>query len=216
MTTQELQEIIDGFRAMLEDFLTRIGMYGPGQRIADERLLKQFSDWLAVQDVTEDLFHPLVARVNAFIQEYMVEGHSAIRRIVGEKILLYRLMDPARGEYRKFDTIPLAADIVRNHGSLKDLIHAMCAPDDPAAAKPLEVMIANDVIAMDLPRDYLQTILDDARSRPRKGLEADVHFYRGDGVPPLAVAVTNSQITVVTELHGQTMIQATRAASRSD
>ena len=116
------QQVIDESRPMLEEFLSDVGIYQPGQRIADPQLLERFSNWLAVQNVPEDAFFYLVARVNAFIQEYMIEGHSCFRRIDGNRILLCQPIDAAQGVFREFDTIPVAAGIVRDRSSLKEFL----------------------------------------------------------------------------------------------
>jgi len=110
---------------MLEEFLADVGLYQPGQRIADPQLLERFSNWLGAQNVPDDAFFWLVARVNAFVQEYMVEGHSCSRRIDGNRILLCQPIDAAQGVFREFDTIPVAAGIVRNRSSLKEFLDVL-------------------------------------------------------------------------------------------
>jgi hypothetical protein len=42
------QQVIDESRPMLEEFLSDVGIYQPGQPIADPQLLERFSNWLAV------------------------------------------------------------------------------------------------------------------------------------------------------------------------
>jgi hypothetical protein len=123
----DAQQVIDESRPMLEEFLSDVGIYQPGDRIADPQLLERFSSWLAVQDVPEDAFFYLVARVNAFIQEYMIEGHSCFRRIDGNRILLCQPIDAAQGVFREFDTVPVAVDIVRDRSSLKEFLDVLCS-----------------------------------------------------------------------------------------
>jgi hypothetical protein len=118
----DLQQIIDESRPMLEEFLVDAGIYRRGDPIADPQLLERFSNWLSRQHVPDDAFFWLAARVNAFIQEYMIEGHSAFRRIDGNQILLVQPIDAAHGVYREFDTIPVAAGIVRDRSSLKEFL----------------------------------------------------------------------------------------------
>jgi hypothetical protein len=119
------QVVINESRPMLEEFLSDVGLYQPGQRIADPELLERFSHWLAAQDVPEDAFFYLVARVNAFIQEYMIEGHSCSRRIEGNRILLCQPIDAAQGVFREFDTMPVAVGVVRDRSSLKQFLDVL-------------------------------------------------------------------------------------------
>jgi hypothetical protein len=119
------QQVIDESRPMLEGFLAEVGIYQPGQRIADPQLLERISNWLAAQNVPEDAFLYLVVRVNAFIQEYTIEGHSCSRRIEGNRILLCQPIDAAQGVFREFDTIPVAAGIVQGRSSLKEFLDVL-------------------------------------------------------------------------------------------
>lgn len=119
------QQVIDESRPKLEEFLSALGIYRLGDPIADPQLLERFNGWLAVQEMPDDWFFSLVAFVAAFIQEYMIEGHSCSRRIDGNRILLCQPIDAARGVFREFDTTPIAVGIVRDRSSLKEFLEVL-------------------------------------------------------------------------------------------
>jgi hypothetical protein len=120
------QQVIAESRPMLEEFLSDVGICRPGQPIADVRLRDQFSDWIDAQEIGEDDLWYLVARVAAFICEYLIEGHSAIRFIDGKHILLRMPIDAAQGVYRDFDPYAVAVGVVRDRHSLKEFLHVLC------------------------------------------------------------------------------------------
>ena len=110
---------------MLEEFLGDVGIYRPGQPIADVRLRDLFSDWIDAQQIGEDDLWYLAARVAAFICEYLIEGHSAVRFIDGKHILLRMPIDAAQGVYRDFDPYAAAVSVVRERHSLKEILHVV-------------------------------------------------------------------------------------------
>jgi len=120
------QQVIDESRPMLEEFLGDVGIYHPGQPIADGHLRDRFSDWIHGQEIREEDFWYLVARVGAFICEYLIEGHAAIRYMEGKHILLHLPIDAARGVYRDFDPYAVAVSVVRKRHSLKEFLEALC------------------------------------------------------------------------------------------
>lgn len=111
---------------MLAEFLDEIGIYRPGQPIADVQLRDRFSDWLDAQQIGEDDVWYVVARVAAFICEYLIEGHSAVRYIVEKRILLRLPVDASQDVYRDFDPYAVAASLVRERRSLKEFLGALC------------------------------------------------------------------------------------------
>lgn len=117
------QQVIDESRPMLEDFLSDVGIYRQGERIADLRLRDQFSDWLDAQNIREDDFWYVVSRVAAFICEYLIEGHGAIRYIDNKHIMLRLPVDAAHGVYRDFDPSAVAVTLVRDRKSLKEFLN---------------------------------------------------------------------------------------------
>lgn len=122
----DLQQVIEESRPMLEEFLSALGIYRPGQSIADARLRDQFSDWLDVQEIGRDDYSYVIARVAAFICEYLIEGYSAIRFIEGNRILLRLPIDTSQGVYRDFDPYSVAAGLVRERKSLKEFLRVLC------------------------------------------------------------------------------------------
>jgi hypothetical protein len=120
------QRVIDESRPMLEEFLRNVGIYRPGQPIADLQLRDRFSDWIDAQEIREENFWYLVARVAAFISEYLIEGHAAIRYIQGMHILLRLPIDESQGVYREFDPHAVAVGLVRDRKSLKVFLGALC------------------------------------------------------------------------------------------
>lgn len=110
---------------MLVEFLGAIGIYRPGQSIADALLRDQFSDWIGAQEICEEDFWYLVVRVGAFIAEYLIEGHSAIRYVEGKRIMLRLPIDASQGVWRDFDPYAVAVSIVRDRHSLKEFLHAL-------------------------------------------------------------------------------------------
>ena len=65
------EEVIDESRPMIEEFLCCVGIYQPGERIADVQLRDAFSDWLDAQEIRDEDFNFVVARVASFICEYL-------------------------------------------------------------------------------------------------------------------------------------------------
>jgi hypothetical protein len=120
------QQVIDVSRPMLEWFLTELGIYQPGEPIADIRLRDQFSDWLDRQEIHEDDFWYVVTRVGAFICEYLIEGYSAVRFAEGKHVLLRLPIDASQGVYRDFDPYAVAVTLVRERKSLKELLGVLC------------------------------------------------------------------------------------------
>jgi hypothetical protein len=120
------QQVIDESRPMLEEFLNDVGIYHPGQPIADEQLRDRFSDWINEQQVREDDFWYLASHVAAFICEYLIDGHSATRFIEGGHILLRLPIDASQGVYRDFDPYAVAASLVREKRSLKEFLDILC------------------------------------------------------------------------------------------
>jgi hypothetical protein len=120
------QQVIDEPRPMLEEFLGDIGIYHPGQPIADVQLRDRFSDWLDAQEIREEDSWYVVARVAAFICEYLIEGRAAMRYIESKHILLRLPIDAPRGVYRDFDPYAIAVNLVRERRSLKGFLDAIC------------------------------------------------------------------------------------------
>lgn len=78
-----------------------------------------------------------------------------------------------------------------------------------------QLLISKEVMAMNLPGEYLQTIIANAESKPRTASIADVHFYRSEDFPTVGVVVKTGEIIVVTQPQGEAMIVATRNANRA-
>lgn len=125
------QQVIDESRPMLEWFLHAVGIYQHGQPIADLRLRDQFSDWLDAQDIREEDTSYIVVRVAAFICEYLIEGHSAVRFLEDNRILLRQPIEPGQGLYRDFDPYAVAADMVREKQNLKEYLQLLCERVSP-------------------------------------------------------------------------------------
>jgi hypothetical protein len=119
----DLQQVIDESRPMLEEFLSDIGIYRGGHRIADPQLLDAFSDWVAAQTIGEDDFFYLVSRVGAFISEYVIEGNSGVRYIRGNRIMLrFPIGD---GVFEEIDPYEVAAVVIRAPGGLKEFVRTL-------------------------------------------------------------------------------------------
>ena len=132
----DLQQLIDESRPMLEHFLTQVGIYQPGQPIADVQLRDRFSDWLDAQEIREEHFAYVAARVAAFICEYLIEGHDAVCFVAAGRIVLRQPIDAAQGVYREFEPYPVAIGMVRERKSLKQFLDVLCngmQGDDSAA-----------------------------------------------------------------------------------
>ena len=108
---------------MLEEFLSDVGIYRPGQRIADPRLLDAFSDWIASQTIAEDDFFYLLSRVGAFISEYVIEGSSGVRYIRGNRIMLR--FPVGDGVFEEIDPYEVAAVVIRVPGGLKEFLRTL-------------------------------------------------------------------------------------------
>jgi hypothetical protein len=121
------QQVVDESRPMLEKFLADVGIYQPGQRIADLQLRDRFSDWIDAQEIREEDFWYLVSRVGAFIGEYLIEGHAATRHIEGKHILLRFPIDASQGVYRDFDPYAVAVALLRQRRSLKKFLDILCS-----------------------------------------------------------------------------------------
>lgn len=119
------QQVIDESRPMLEEFLRDVGIYQPGRPIADVRLRDQFSDWIDAQEIREEDFWYVVARVAAFICEYLIEANVAVRFIEGKYVLLRLPIDASQGVYRDFDPYAVAVSLVRERQSLKEFLCAL-------------------------------------------------------------------------------------------
>jgi hypothetical protein len=122
----EPQQFIDESRPMLEEFLGAVGIYRRGKPIADVQLRDQFSDWIEAQEIREEDFWYVVVRVAAFICEYLIEGHNAVRYSDGKHILLRMPVDAAQGVYRDFDPYAVAVGLVRERRSLKAFLEGLC------------------------------------------------------------------------------------------
>jgi hypothetical protein len=120
------QQVIAESRPMLEEFLGDVGIYHPGQPIADVQLRDRFSDWIDEQEIREEDFCYLVSRVAAFICEYLIDGHAATRYIEGKHILLRLPVDASQGVYRDFDPYAVAVSLVREKRSLKEFLDILC------------------------------------------------------------------------------------------
>lgn len=120
------QQVIDESRPMLEEFLSDVGIYHPGQPISDVQLRDRFSDWINEQEIREEDICYLVSRVAAFICEYLIDGHSAMRFIEGRHILLRLPIDASQGVYRDFDPYAVAVGLVRERRSLKEFLDILC------------------------------------------------------------------------------------------
>jgi hypothetical protein len=68
----------------------------------------------------------LASRVAAFICEYLIEGHAAIRYVEGRHILLRIPIDASQGVYRDFDPYAVGVSLVRDKGSLKEFLDILC------------------------------------------------------------------------------------------
>ena len=121
------QEVVNESRLMLEEFLTDVGIYEPGQWIAAIGLRDAFSDWIDRQNVSEDDFWYLVVRVAAFICEYLIEGYSAVRYVDGKYIKLRMPIDTSQGIYREFDPYAAAIGLVKERKSLKKFLEITCS-----------------------------------------------------------------------------------------
>src|SRR5215831_12756148 len=117
-------------RPMLEEFLGDIGIFQPGQAICDSHLRDQFSDWVGAQMVREEDVFYLSVRVAAFICEYLIEGHSAERRVEEQRILLRLPIDASKGVYRELDPYVLSVGLVREKGSLAQFLKVLCDGPD--------------------------------------------------------------------------------------
>lgn len=120
------QQVIYESRPMLEEFLTDVGIYHPGQPIADVHLRDRFSDWIDQQETREEDFWYLVSAVAAFICEYLIDGHAAIRYIEGGHILLRLPTDASQGVYHEFDPYAVAVSLVRERQNLKEFLDILC------------------------------------------------------------------------------------------
>jgi len=107
---------------MLEEFLGDVGIYTPGQPIADVRLRDRFSDWIDSQEVGDEDFCYLAARIAAFMCEYLIEGRGATRFVEGQQILLRLPINIPQSVYREFDPYAVAAGLVRERQSLKKFL----------------------------------------------------------------------------------------------
>jgi hypothetical protein len=120
------QQVIDESRPMLEEFLGDLGIYQAGQPIADAQLRDRFSDWLDAQEIGEADFWYVMARVGAFICEYLIEGHAAVRYIEGRYILLRLPIDASQGVYRDLEPYAVALNLVRERQNLKEFLQVLC------------------------------------------------------------------------------------------
>lgn len=120
------QKVINESRLMLEEFLTDLGMYHPGQSLAAPRLLDDFSDWIDAQTVRGDDFWYLAVRVASFICEYLIASRGAVRYVEGKRIMIRLPVDTGKGIWRAFDPYEVAVGLVRERRSLKGFLDDLC------------------------------------------------------------------------------------------
>jgi hypothetical protein len=120
------QKVIDESRPMLEEFLTDLGMYQPGQSLAEPALLFDFSCWIDAQNIRKEDFWYLVVRVASFISEYLIAGHGGVQYIEGNRIMVRLPVDAPRGVWRAFDPYEVAVGLVRERRSLKGFLDDLC------------------------------------------------------------------------------------------
>jgi len=116
------QQVINESRPMLEQFFADIGISEAGGGVANARLLGLFSDWIDAQEIAENDVGYVVARVGAFVCEYLIDQHSAVRFIDGETIKLRLPIDASKGVFREFDPYAIALQLVRGRQSLKKFL----------------------------------------------------------------------------------------------
>ena len=105
---------------MLEDVLSDIGLHNPEKRFDFETLLEPFSHWIASQKVQAEDSAFLAGLIGAFICEFLVEHHSALRVIDGTRILIRLPFE--FGIAREFDPYSVACTIARQQQSLSSFL----------------------------------------------------------------------------------------------
>jgi hypothetical protein len=120
------QKVINESRPMLEEFLSDLGMYRSGQSFAEPALLGDFSSWMDAQNVREEDFWYLVARVASFISEYLIAGHGAAQYIEGKRVMVRLPVDASQGVRGAFDPYEVAVGLVRERRSLKGFLDDLC------------------------------------------------------------------------------------------
>ena len=114
------QAVIAEARPMLTEFLRDIGLHSDDAALDLARMLEPFSDWVTQQTVEDaDRFY-LASRLGAFICEYLIDHHSAVRRIDNDRILMR--MPVADSVAREFDPYPVALGITDGNGTLMNFI----------------------------------------------------------------------------------------------
>ena len=100
---------------MLVEILGDIGLHTSG-RLDLVTLLDPFSHWVETQDVRPEDTAFLTGLIGAFICEYLIEYHSAIRVVRDERIFLQ--IPVQDGVLRDFDPYAVAAGLAQSRGSV--------------------------------------------------------------------------------------------------
>lgn len=110
---------------MVTDILQNIGLHTPGRPLDLAGLLDAFSQWAEVQEICPEDTAFMTALIGAFICEFLVDHHAAIRVVHGGRIVLQ--LPIQNGISREFDPYAVAAGLVQNHGSVALFLRKLTA-----------------------------------------------------------------------------------------
>lgn len=119
----ELQRVIDEAKPMLEEFLCDIGLHCAGNPLDFSSLLEPFSQWVNVQEITENDRNYFASRLGAFICQYLIDVRAAQRIVAGDRIVLR--VPIQEGVLREFDPYAVAFGMARNRTNLKAFLDAL-------------------------------------------------------------------------------------------
>ena len=122
------QAVIAEARPMLVDLLRNIGLYRDDTPLDLSRTLEPFSRWVAEQTIEEADRLWLVSRLGAFICEYLIDHHSAERRIDHNRILMR--IPVTNGVTREFDPYAVAFAVTDRNVTLLDFLATLTARID--------------------------------------------------------------------------------------
>lgn len=116
---------------MLTEILQDVGLHRDGDDLDLAKMLEPFSRWGTEQTIEEEDRFYLASRLGAFIYEFLIDNHSAERRIEGTHILMR--MPLADSEARDFDPYVVALGVADGKVTLAEFLFTLTASNGSAA-----------------------------------------------------------------------------------
>ena len=117
------QQVIDESRPMLTEVLRDIGLHSLDRPLDLVALLDPFSQWVETQDVRQEDTAYLAGLIGAFICEFLIEHHSAVRVARDGKVILQ--LPVQAGVLREFEPYPVAVGLAQSRGSVASFLRRL-------------------------------------------------------------------------------------------